>query len=671
VSLIGTLLAPVVLLHGLAIAALASRPGTLWPRIVYGGSLVLVLAIGAVAMLALLAPHEPERLVLPIGLPWLGLRLRLDPLSAFFLLLLATGAAIASLFALGYGRDEPEPGRILPFYPGFLAAMAMVCLADDAFGFLFFWEVMSLLSFALVLVGHEERANRDAARFYLLMAGFGTMTLLLAMGLLAGPEGSYDFDSIRARQLDPGFATLTFLLVVVGAGSKAGLVPFHVWLPLAHPAAPSPVSALMSGVMTKIALYGLLRLVFDLLGEPLWWWGTALLGVGAGSAVLALVHALVERDGKRLLAWSTVENIGVVVAASGLALAFTASGLVLPAALAATAALLHALNHMVFKTLLFCGTGAVLHATGTRDLEKLGGLIHRMPQTSLALLVGSAAISALPPLNGFVSEWLLFQAILVSPELPQATLRLVIPAAGALLALAAALAAACFVRFYGIAFLGRPRSPEAAAAHEVDPVSRAGLLVPAVLCLLLGVFPAPVIDLLGPVVTALGLESSLPEQGVAGWLSLQPLPERRASYDGLVLFSFLVLAGGFTAILVHRLGGAGLRRGPVWDCGYPDPAPSTQYTAASMSQPIRRVMGPLLLAAEERVTMPAPLDPRPARLEVRLVDRVLEGIYRPLVGIVLAAADRLNPIQFQTIRRYLVLVFLVLVSLLVLTAAGR
>jgi len=279
VSLIGTLLAPVVLLHGLAIAALASRPGTLWPRIVYGGSLVLVLAIGAVAMLALLAPHEPERLVLPIGLPWLGLRLRLDPLSAFFLLLLATGAAIASLFALGYGRDEPEPGRILPFYPGFLAAMAMVCLADDAFGFLFFWEVMSLLSFALVLVGHEERANRDAARFYLLMAGFGTMALLLAMGLLAGPEGSYDFDSIRARQLDPGFATLTFLLVVVGAGSKAGLVPFHVWLPLAHPAAPSPVSALMSGVMTKIALYGLLRLVFDLLGEPLWWWGTVLLGV--------------------------------------------------------------------------------------------------------------------------------------------------------------------------------------------------------------------------------------------------------------------------------------------------------------------------------------------------------------------------------------------------------
>jgi len=176
---------------------------------------------------------------------------------------------------------------------------------------------------------------------------------------------------------------------------------------------------------------------------------------------------------------------------------------------------------------------------------------------------------------------------------------------------------------------------------------------------------------LGPVVTALGLESSLPEQGVAGWLSLQPLPERRASYDGLVLFSFLVLAGGFTAVLVHRLGGAGLRRGPVWDCGYLDPAPSTQYTAASMSQPIRRVMGPLLLAAEERVTMPAPLDPRPARLEVRLVDRVLEGIYRPLVGIVLAAADRLNPIQFQTIRRYLVLVFLVLVSLLVLTAAGR
>lgn len=670
-SLLGTLLGLVVLLLALAVAALASRPGTLWPRIVYGGSLLVAVAIGITASLALATAAEPARLVLPIGLPWLGLHLRLDALSAFFLLLLGIGAAIASLFASGYGGSEPEPGRILPFYPGFLAAMAMVCLADDAFAFLFFWEVMSLLSFALVLVGHEEETSRDAARFYLVMAGFGTMALLLTMGLLAGPEGSYDFEAIRTRELDPGLATIAFLLAIVGAGSKAGLVPFHVWLPLAHPAAPSPVSALMSGVMTKVALYGLLRLAFDLIGDPLWWWGTLLVALGTGGAVLALVHALVERDAKRLLAWSTIENIGIVAAATGLALAFSAAGLALPAALAVTAALLHALNHTVFKTLLFCGAGAVLHATGTRDLEKLGGLIHRLPFTGATVLVGSAAISALPPLNGFVSEWLLFQAILVSPDLPQATLRLVIPAAGALLALAAAMAAACFVRFYGIVFLGRPRSPEAAEAHEVDLLSRAGLLVPATLCLLLGVFPAPVIDLLGPVVTGLGLGSSLPEQGVGGWLSLQPIPERRASYDGLVLFSFLILAGAFTAALVHRLGGAGLRRGPIWDCGYPDPAPSTQYTAASMGQPIRRVMGPLLLAAEEHVVMPPPLDPSPARLDVRLSDRVMDGLYRPLTTAVLALADRLNPLQFQTIRRYLVLVFLVLVGLLVLTAAGR
>ncbi len=670
-SLLDILLVLDLLLGALGIAALASRPGTFWPRLVYGGSLLLALAIATTALVALTVPAEPLRLVLPIGLPWLGLHLRLDALAAFFLLLLGLGGAVASLFASGYGAHEPEPGRILPFYPSFLAAMVMVCLADDAFAFLFFWEVMSLLSFALVLVGHQEEASRDAARFYLVMAGFGTMVLLLAMGLLAGPEGSYDFDAMRERELGPELGTLAFFLVIVGAGSKAGLVPFHVWLPLAHPAAPAPVSALMSGVMTKIALYGLLRLGFDLLGAPLWWWGVVLIGLGAGGAVLALVHALVERDGKRLLAWSTIENIGIIAAAVGLALAFEASGLHLPAALAATAALLHALNHTVFKTLLFCGAGAVLHATGTRDLERLGGLIHRLPQTSLAVLVGSAAISALPPLNGFVSEWLLFQAILVSPDLPQPVLRLLIPAAGASLALAAALAAACFVRFYGIAFLGRPRSPEAAAAHEVDALSRAGLLVPAGLCLLLGVFPAPVIDLLGPVVTGLGLETSLPEQGVAGWLSLQPIPERRASYDGLVLFSFLLLAGGFTAFLVHRLGGAGLRRGPIWDCGYPDPAPSTQYSAASMAQPIRRVMGTVLLAAEERVVMPPPLDPRPARLEVRLVDRAMDRIYRPLTGLVLALADRLNPLQFLTIRRYLVLVFLVLVTLLSITAAGR
>ncbi len=258
---------------------------------------------------------------------------------------------------------------------------------------------------------------------------------------------------------------------MLGAGSKAGLVPLHVWLPLAHPAAPSHVSALMSGVMTKVAVYGFVRIVFDLAGPPAWWWGAVVLLFGGASAVLGVLHALMEHDLKRLLAYHTVENIGIIFIGLGLALAFRANDMLAPAALALTAALFHVFNHSVFKSLLFFGSGAVLTATGERDMERLGGLIHRMPLTAFAFLIGSAAISALPPFNGFVSEWLTFQAILLSPQLPQWVLKFLAPAIGALLALSAALAAACFVKAFGITFLGRPRTSVAQDARETDAFS--------------------------------------------------------------------------------------------------------------------------------------------------------------------------------------------------------
>ena len=263
--------------------------------------------------------------------------------------------------------------------------------------------------------------------------------------------------STRSGRRSGARGALVLVLTLLGAGSKAGLVPLHVWLPLAHPAAPSHVSGLMSGVMTKVAIYGFVRIVFDLLGAPSWWWGALVMLLGGISAVMGLLYGLMERDLKRLLAYSTVENVGIVFVGLGLALAFRANGFAAAAALALTAALFHAFNHSVFKTLLFCGAGAVLHATGERNMEKLGGLIHRMPATALLFLIGSAAISALPPLNGFVSEWLMFQAILASPTLPQWALKFELPAIGAMLALAAALAATCFVRAFGVVFLGRPR----------------------------------------------------------------------------------------------------------------------------------------------------------------------------------------------------------------------
>ena len=250
-------------------------------------------------------------------------------------------------------------------------------------------------------------------------------------------------------------AALVLVLTIVGAGSKAGVVPLHAWLPLAHPAAPSHVSALMSGVMTKVAVYGFVRIVFDLLGPPDWWWSMVVLAVGGITAVMGVLYALMQHDLKRLLAYHTVENIGIIYIGLGLALAFKADDMPLAAALALTAGLFHVFNHSVFKSLLFFGAGAVLNATGERDMEHLGGLIHRMPQTAFVFLVGCVAISALPPLNGFVSEWLTFQAILLSPQLPAWGLKFMVPAVGALLALSAALAAACFVKAFGVSFLGR------------------------------------------------------------------------------------------------------------------------------------------------------------------------------------------------------------------------
>src|SRR5205807_1886974 len=315
--------------------------------------------------------------------------------------------------------------------------------------------------------------------------------------------GFYDFAVIREIDHAPWVAGLVLALALLGAGSKAGLVPLHVWLPLAHPAAPSHVSALMSGVMTKVAIYGFVRIVFDLLGPPAWWWALPPIVLGAITAVLGLLYAVLDRDLKRVLAYSTIENVGVIFVALGLALAFRANGQDAAAAVAMTAALLHALNHSWFKSLLFLGAGAVLHATGRRDLEGLGGLIHRMPRTAVFFLIGALAISALPPLNGFVSEWLLFQAVIAAPALPQAALHFASPAIGAMLALAAALAAACFVRVYGTAFLGRPRSAEAAGAHDVPLAQQLAMAGLALLCILGGLMGSVLAVALAPVLDQL------------------------------------------------------------------------------------------------------------------------------------------------------------------------
>jgi hydrogenase-4 component B len=655
------------LLLALGILAVIVGRAAAASRVIYGASIV-VTTVSLVAVLThLLGAAPTESLTLPVGLPWLGAHFRLDALSAFFLAVVDFGAASASLFALGYGSHEATPGRILPFYPAFLAGMSLVVVADDAFTFLVSWEFMSLTSWALVMAHHHLPDNVRAGYVYLVMAAFGTLTLLLAFGLLAGPEGHYAFAQIRTAQPSAAIGALAVILALIGAGSKAGIVPLHAWLPLAHPAAPSHVSALMSGVMTKVAVYGFVRIAFELAGPPAWWWSVVVLALAGITTVMGVLYALMQHDLKRLLAYHTVENIGIIFIGLGLALAFRAQGMQFAAALAFSAALLHVFNHSLFKSLLFFGSGAVLVATGERDMEHLGGLIHRMPQTAFVFLIGCAAISALPPLNGFVSEWLTFQAILLSPQLPSWGLKLLIPAVGALLALSAALAAACFVKAYGVTFLGRSRGRAAATAAETDGFSLAAMFVLAALCLVVGILPGLFIDALAPISTAL-IGARMPEQLGAQWLSIVPIAASRSSYDGLLVFVFMVMSGMLAAFAIHRLASDKLRRAPAWDCGYPDASPATQYTATSFAEPIRRVFGTVLFRAREQVEMPPPGATTPARLIVRMTDPIWDWLYAPLAGAVGVAADNLNRLQFLTIRQFLTLVFCALVILLLVLA---
>lgn len=656
----------VLALFALALASVVIARRPFVSSFVYGASALISAVAGATAFVALIGDWTGV-LRLPLGLPWIGTDFRMDALSALFLVVVNLGAAGASVFGLGYGRHEPSPQRVLPFFAAFLAAMNLVVLSDDAFTFLFSWELMSLMSWALVMAHHRRADNQHAGFVYLAMASFGTFALLLAYGLLAGPDGQYAFDAIRAHHATASDAALVLVLALVGAGSKAGLVPLHVWLPLAHPAAPSHVSALMSGVMTKVAVYAFIRIVFDLLGPADWWWGVAVLALGGITAVMGVLHAMMQHDLKRLLAYHTVENIGIIFIGLGLALAFKSNGLAAAAALAMTAALFHVFNHAIFKSLLFFGSGAVQTATGERDMEHLGGLIHRMPLTAFAFLIGCLAISALPPFNGFVSEWLTFQAILLSPELSQWGLKLIVPAVGAMLALSAALAAACFVKAFAIAFLGRARTQAARTARETDRFSLGVMLGFAALCLLAGILPGLVIDAMAPAVRAV-LGAQMSSQASVAWLSIVPVAQSRSSYNGLLVFLFVAASASLAAFAIHMLASRATRRAPAWDCGFPDCDPATQYTAGSFAQPIRRVFGTLVFRAREHIEMPPPGDMRPARLGVVLRDLIWEFAYAPIAAAVAFASTRLDILQSLTIRGYLSLVFGALVGLLLVLA---
>ena len=620
-----------------------------------GGAVALLIAAAALPALW----GAPQAVVLPIGLPGAPFHFRLDGLSAFFLIVLGGAAAGVSLFSAGYFRSSEgtAPGLLCLQYHVFLAAMALVILADDAYAFMVMWETMALASFFLVITNHRLPEIRRAAYLYLLIAHIGALAILLCFGVLQANSGDTSFAAMRAQTPTPFWASVAFLLALAGFGAKAGLVPLHVWLPEAHPAAPSPVSALMSGVMLKTAVYGFLRVAFDLLPAQLWWWGVLALALGLASAVFGVAFAAVQSDMKRLLAWSSVENLGLIFAGVGLALLFAAYRMPAAAALALTAALYHVASHAFFKSLLFVATGAVLHATSERSLGRLGGLLRVMPWVGWACLAGVLASAGLPPLGGFVSEWLLLQSFLFTPGLPNPFLNMLVPAVAAVIALVAALAGYVMVKFYGVIFLGRHREDKLAAARDAGSWERLGMGWLVAGCVALGLFPALGIGLLAPV-TELLVGARLPEAG--GWL-LVPVSAARASYGPLIFFAGVAASVGLAFVLVRRLYHGRLRRAAAWDCGFPWQTARMQDTAEGFGQPVRQIFEPLY---RMRRRLPSAFDAEP-RYAVEVGDHFWHWLYLPLGRLVESTARVIGRLQRGRIALYLVYSFATVIALLV------
>ena len=606
----------------------------------------------------------PQAMVLPLGLPDLPFHLRLDPLSAFFLLLLGAASVGVSLHAAGYFQKGGggDIRLVCLQYHVFLASMVMVLLADDGYLFMVAWESMALASYFLVTTDHRHAEIRRAGLLYLVIAHVGAVAILLCFGVLQLGTWDYTFAAMRDNSLSPGWAGIAFVLALFGFGAKAGFLPVHVWLPEAHPAAPSPVSALMSGVMLKTAVYGLMRVSLDLLHVQVWWWGVAALAVGLLSAFYGVVFAAVQTDMKRLLAWSSIENLGLVLAGIGLTLTFHAYEMNLLAAFTLVATLYHCLNHALFKSLLFLATGSVMHATRQRSLGKLGGLIRRMPWVAAMALIGTLAIAGLPPLNGFASEWMLLQAFLLTPGLPNSYLNMFVPVATAVVALVVALAGYVMVKFYGVVFLGVPREETLADAHDGGTFEKLGLGWLAFWCVVLGVTPVFVVGALDPIAQLLVGATLRDMLAQSNWVFLAAIEREHATYGPMVFLLAIAGVVAATFLLVRRFYHGRVRRSPPWDCGFPGLNARTQDSAEGFGQPIKQIFEPFFRIERHH---PSPFDRAP-RYASQLDDQLWYWLYLPILKL----ADRLSALvgilHHGRIALYLVYSFVTLLLLLVL-----
>jgi hydrogenase-4 component B len=543
---------------------------------------------------------------------------------------------------------------------------ALVFVADGVIAFLFAWELMALVNAALVTTEHERRETRRAAFLYLAMSHIATGCLIAGFLLVARAASSLSFaDVLAGNVLAPGpQRTAAFLLFFAGFGVKAGMIPLHVWLPEAHPAAPTSISALMSGVVIKTGIYGLFRTCAFGLGPPPLAWGVLILLCGGASALLGVLYALVQHDLKKLLAYHSIENIGIILLGLGAGMMALSAGRAELAAVGIAASLFHVLNHALFKGLLFLSAGGVVSATGTRQIEDMGGLARRMPSTALFFLVGAAAISGLPLLNGFVSEWLLFQGFLFGFHLTsEALVRFLFPVAAALLALTSALAAACFVNAFGITFLALPRGEGAEKAHE----SPALMLVPqgllAGMCVLLGLAPGSTLRILQGVAGSLPGIHPAPEM-VRAWYAIAPGP---GHFDHLAppLVAVAVLVGLALAAALSLAAGYAVRRAPTWGCGGELTA-RTEYTATAFSKPLMMIFRAVYRPTRNVETVGEAHFPQEVRYRAEIEPTFERFLYGPLTRGVMALAERMKVIQAGSLHAYLAYVIVLVLSLVLL-----
>ena len=610
----------------------------------WGAVLGCAIGFAGSAPVLLGAPDLAFRLAWPV--PLASFSIAIDPLSAFFLLPTFAIGALAAIYGRGYAK---APASWL-WFNLLVAGMALVLVARNGVLFLMAWELMTIASYFLVTTHDERPETRRAGRIYLVAAHAGTACLLVLF-LLLGTNGTLDFDSFGATGAS---ASAIFLLAIVGFGVKAGFMPLHIWLPEAHPAAPTHVSAVMSGVMIKLGIYGLLR-TLSFLGEPPLWWGWALLLIGLGSGVLGVLYALAQHEIKRLLAYHSVENIGIITIGLGLGLIGLSRHMTLVAALGFGGALLHVWNHAVFKSLLFFGAGSLLRGSGTGEIEHLGGLLKRMPVTGAAFLVGATAISGLPPLNGFVSEFLLFLGSFLAAGAVKLPIGIAGVAAVAGLALIGGLAAACFVKAFGIVFLGQPRTRAAEEAREQGPLLVIPMLLLAGACVAIGVGSPWLLTVLARVLPG---GTALPAAG-AGLMAARP-----------ALLGVTTVAAAFLALLSATLGvramllrGRDVRSTNTWDCGYARPTPRIQYTASSFAQPILDLFAPML---GTRVSSVRPLGLFPARasLETATPDSFRERVFRPVFSEVDRVLAKFRRLQEGRVQVYVLYIAITLIALL-------